>query len=84
MSTTETADQYAEMWRQSLEPYLRLVRQFTPANSALQDYGKLQQRYVEFASNEGAAAYRKMSELSANYYSAASLPGTGATGHTGA
>lgn len=61
---------YTEMWLQTWEPYLRLLRQFTPSNTALPDLGKLQQRYVEFASTEGASAYRKFSELSANYYAA--------------
>jgi hypothetical protein len=61
---------YTEMWLQTWEPYLRLFRQFTPSNAALPDLGKLQQRYVDFASTEGAAAYRKFSELSANYYAA--------------
>ncbi len=40
-----------------------------PATS-LPDFGKLQQRYVEFASSEGTAAYRKLSQLSADYYAA--------------
>jgi hypothetical protein len=77
MNTKESSEQnvgagspYAEMWLRGWEPYLRLFRQFTQPNTALPDLGKLQQRYVEFASTEGAAAYRKFSELSANYYAA--------------
>jgi hypothetical protein len=65
------AAQYAEMWQRGLEPYLRFYRQFVQApNIGVPDLGKIQQRYVEFASTEGAAAYRKLSELSANYYAA--------------
>lgn len=77
MNTKESSQQnvgagspYAEMWAQSWEPYLRLFRQFGQPSTTLPDLGKLQQRYVEFASTEGAAAYRKLSELSANYYAA--------------
>jgi hypothetical protein len=77
MNTKESSGQnvgagspYTEMWLQNWEPYLRLFRQDTQPNTALPDLGKLQQRYVEFASTEGAAAYRRFSELSANYYTA--------------
>lgn len=61
---------YAEMWLRGWEPYVRMFGQFAQPSAAVADLGKLQQRYVEFASNEGAAAYRKFSELSANYYAA--------------
>jgi hypothetical protein len=47
-----------------------MFRQYAQPNTALPDLGKLQQRYVEFASTEGTAAYRRFSELSANYYAA--------------
>ena len=67
---TGIAGQYAEMWQRTWEPYVRLLRQSAPANTSLPDFGKLQQRYVEFASSEGAAAYRKMSQLSTDYYTA--------------
>ena len=72
-SRTETGGgtaQYAEMWQKAWEPYLRMFQQMAPANTAIQDLGKLQQRYLEFASSEGAAAYRTLSQLSADYYSA--------------
>ena len=67
---TGIAGQYAEMWQRTWEPYLRLFRQSAPPSTNLPDFGKLQQRYVEFASSEGTAAYRKMSQLSADYYTA--------------
>src|SRR2546423_5107417 len=66
--TARAGSQYADMWRQGWEPYVQLFRQFAQPNATLPDLGKVQQRYMEFASNEGAAAYRKFSELSANYY----------------
>ena len=62
--------QYAEMWLRGWEHYLRLFRQFAQPNAGLPDLGKLQQRYIEFASTEAPAAYRKFSDLSANYYAA--------------
>ena len=65
-----TAGEFAEMWQRAWAPYLRMFQQMTPQNAGLQDLGKLQQRYLEFASSEGAAAYRKLSQLSADYYSA--------------
>ena len=68
--TAGIAGQYAEMWQRTWEPYLRMFQQMAPPNAGLQDLGKLQQRYLEFASSEGAAAYRKWSQLSADYYSA--------------
>lgn len=65
-----TMGQYAELWQRAWEPYLRMFQQMVPPNAGIQDLGKLQQRYLEFASSEGAAAYRKLSQLSADYYSA--------------
>ncbi len=75
MSTQESraengGPQYAEMWQRAWEPYLRMFEQFTPPNTNLPDFGKLQQRYADFASSEGAAAYRKLSQLSTDYYTA--------------
>ena len=77
MNTKESSEQnvgagsrYAEMWLRGWEPYLRLFRQFGQPNAELPDLGKLQQRYVEFASTEVPAAYRKFTELAANYYAA--------------
>jgi hypothetical protein len=70
------AGQYAEVWQRAWEPYLRMFQQFTPPGTGLTGLGKLQQRYLEFVSSEGAAAYRKLSQLSADYYAA--LLNTGA------
>jgi hypothetical protein len=64
------AGQYAEVWQRAWEPYLRMFQQFTPPGTGLTGLGKLQQRYLEFVSSEGAAAYRKLSQLSADYYAA--------------
>jgi hypothetical protein len=68
--STGVAEHYAEMWQRAWEPYLRLFRESAPPNISLPDFGKLQQRYIEFASSEGAAAYRKFSQLGADYYTA--------------
>ena len=62
--------QYAEMWQRTWEPYLRMFQPLTPSGAGLPEFGKIQQRYVEFASSEGADAYRKMSQLSADYFGA--------------
>jgi hypothetical protein len=77
MNTTESPEQkaeaaspYTEMWLRGWEPYVRMFGQFAQPSAAVADLGKLQQRYMEFASKEGAAAYRRFSELSANYYAA--------------
>ena len=62
--------QFAEMWQRTWEPYLRVFQQLTPSSAGLPDFRKLQERYVEFASSEGAAALRKFSQLSSDYYTA--------------
>jgi hypothetical protein len=68
--STGVGGQYAELWQRAWEPYVRMFQQLTPPGADLPDLGKLPQRCLDFASSEGAAAFRKLSQLSADYYTA--------------